>query len=314
MRIRLVALGVVAVAILAGLVAYLARPGSLSPEDFAAQYQTPLPPPDKPLTVYHLGHSLVGRDMPAMLAQMAGHDYRSQLGWGASLQNHWTGEIPGFEAENTTDRFEPARDALASGRFDTLVLTEMVEIKDAIAFHDSADFLARWVRLAREGNPDIRVYLYETWHDLDDPDGWLDRIDADLGQFWEGQLLRPAMAEDGVGTIYVIPGGQVMAAVVRDIDAGQIPGLTRREDLFARSADGTQDMIHFNDIGAYLMALTHYAVLYGRSPVGLPNALKRADGTDAVAPGPETARLLQEIVWRVVTSYAPSGVAPTLEG
>ena len=33
---------------------------------------------------------------------------------------------------------------------------------------------------------------------------------------------------------------------------------------------------------AYLVALTHYAVLYRQSPVGLPHALSRADGTPAL--------------------------------
>ena len=78
--------------------------------------------------------------------------------------------------------------------------------------------------------------------------------------------------------------------------------ITSRADLY-------KDDIHFNDHGAYLMALTHYAVLYGRSPVGLPHALKLYDGTRAADPGPEAAQMMQETVWRVVTSYAPTGVS-----
>lgn len=294
---------------------YLAPPATLSDEAFAAAYEIPLPPVEAPLTVFHLGHSLVGRDMPALLAQMVpGHDYASQLGWGATMKGHWDGEVPGFDEENAHPRFEPAKSALESGRFDTLVLTEMVEIKDAIAYFDSGEYLARWARLARTANPDIRIYLYETWHNLDDPAGWLDRIDNDLGLYWEGTLLRQAMAEEGVGTVYVIPGGQVMAAIVREIDAGRVPGMTRREDLFAIGDDGKQDTIHLNDKGTYLMSLTHYAVLYGRSPVGLPRDLLRADGTPADAPTPEAARVMQEVVWRVVTGYGPTGVAPQPAG
>ena len=58
------------------------------------------------------------------------------------------------------------------------------------------------------------------------------------------------------------------------------------------------------------MALTHYAVLYGKSPVGLPRELLRADGSPAVAPSPELARRMQEIVWEVVTSIRETGVPP----
>ena len=54
-----------------------------------ALYAAPLPAPKGALRVYHLGHSLVGRDMPAMLAQLAGagHHYDSQLGWAHHLRN-----------------------------------------------------------------------------------------------------------------------------------------------------------------------------------------------------------------------------------
>ena len=122
--------------------------------------------------------------MPAMLAQLApqGHDYASQLGWGTSLREHWEPDVPvnGFDTENAHDKFRAARDGIASGDFDAVVLTEMVEITDAIRYHDSADYLARWASLAHEATPSARIYLYETWHHTDDPAGWFDRIDTDL--------------------------------------------------------------------------------------------------------------------------------------
>jgi hypothetical protein len=87
--------------------------------------------------------------------------------------------------------------------------------------------------------------------------------------------------------VHVIPAGQVMARFVRagSRQARRTAGpQVAGKDLFARNPDGTQDNIHLNDLGNYLVALTHYAVLYHRSPVGLPHRLKRADGTDASAP------------------------------
>ena len=314
-RLKAAFAGLVVVAAIAVGAGFVFRTTTLPAAEFAACYETALVAPDRPLVVYHLGHSLVGRDMPAMLEQLApGQTHASQLGWGASLRNHWTGDIAGFDAENAHPQFEPAEQALTSGRFDTVILTEMVEIQDAIAHHDSAQYLAKWTKRIRQANPDTRVYLYETWHPLDDPAGWLTRLDRDLGLFWEDELLRPAMAEKGVGTIYVIPGGQVMAAFVREIDAGNVPGMTRRDTLFGRNADGSQDQIHFNDLGAYLMALTHYAVLYEKSPVGLPFALLRANGSPADAPSPEVAHKMQEVVWKVVTGYRPTGVGRQPEG
>jgi len=265
----------------------------------------PLPRPDAPLATYHLGHSLVGRDMPAMLAQLAGHVHASQLGWGSSLRDHAKGTVAGFDTENAHPAHEPAEAALRSGRFDAVVLTEMVELRDAVRYHDSARWLAHWASLARAANPNARLYLYETWHRLPDPEGWLDRIDADLQALWTDRVLTPAMQRSGQ-PIYLIPAGQVMAAVTRAAEAGRIPGLTNRQDMFT-------DDIHLNDTGNYLVALTHFATLYHRDPTGLPPALTRvltrADGTAATPIAPQTARALQHLVWATVPRYAATGMA-----
>lgn len=280
-----------------------------------AIYETPLPPPQGALRVFHLGHSLVGRDMPAMLAQLAGqgHRYNSQLGWGTSLKEHWEDDLPinGFDSENAHPNFRPASEAIASGVYDAVVLTEMVELQDAIGYHQSARYLSWWNALARNANPATRVYLYETWHRTDDPDGWLSRIDSDLENLWEDKILMPALDATGdVQPIHVIPAGQVMARFVRAVEAeGGVGNIIAQHDLFALQDDGTPDPIHLSDLGNYLVALTHHAVLYHRLPEGLPRQLGRADGSPATAPSPEAAKLMQQIVWEVVTGYKKTGVA-----
>ncbi|MEZ5754252.1 MAG: SGNH/GDSL hydrolase family protein [Paracoccaceae bacterium] len=274
----------------------------------ATLYATPLPAADQPLSVFHIGHSLVNRDMPAMLAQLAGdgHRYESQLGWGAQLQSHW-GDSPvnGFEAENAHPRYRDAREAVSSGDYDAIVLTEMVEIRDALRYFDSARYLAQFADTALAARPDVRIYLYETWHPLNDPEGWLERIDADLARYWEAGILRPALLQLPEGSrIYLIPAGQALAALVRTIEAqGGVGNVKDRRDLFS-------DDIHLNDLGNYFIALVHYAVLYGSSPEGLPHELMRADGTAADAPAPETARLMQQIAWQVARSTPLTGLAP----
>ncbi|NCO87455.1 MAG: hypothetical protein GW886_12575 [Rhodobacterales bacterium] len=283
-----------------------------------AAYGVPLTAPSSPLRVFHLGHSLVGRDMPAMVAQLAGagHEYHSQLGWGTSLREHWYPDVPinGHDTENAHDRFRPARAAIASGGYDAVILTEMVELLDAVKYHDSGTYLVQWADLARAANPDTRVYLYESWHGLDDPAGFLQRLDGDLPALWEGRLLAADLRVDQPRPIHVIPAGQVLARVVRAIEATPLPGLARRDDLFARTPEGTRDPIHMNDIGAYLVAVTHCATLYHRSPVGLPYALRRADGSPADAPGAQAAALIQQLAWEVVTGYRKTGVAAEVTG
>lgn len=290
-----------------------ARSAAVDHSAALALYDRPAIIPEGPQRVFHLGHSLVGRDMPAMLAQLAGsgHDYQSQLGWGTTLQQHWgpTEGINGFSTENAHPRFRAAADAVDSGSYDSVVVTEMVEIRDAIRYHDSAKYLARWAERARNARSDVNVYLYETWPEITDPEGWLNRVDLDLTRYWEEQILLPAAQNTG-HPIYVIPGGQALAAVVRAvIERGGVDGVSRAEDFFAIAADGSQDNVHFNDLGAYVIALTHYAVLYQRDPSGLPHQLNKADGSPAIAPGQDLAALMQSIVWGVVQAYPKTGLA-----
>ncbi|KIC14092.1 hypothetical protein [Leisingera sp. ANG-Vp] len=278
----------------------------------------PLSAPEGPLQVFHLGHSLVGPDMPHMLAQLApgGHGYNSQLGSGTSLRAHWEPEdnILDFETANQAPAFRDAKEAIGSGGYGAVVLTEMVELRDALKYFDASKYLGKWADLARGASPAPRIYLYETWHRLDDAEGWLERIDADLETLWTRKLLGPDSRRNSGHPVYLIPGGQVLAAVARAAEAGEIPGVASRESLFARTPEGGLDSIHINDLGAYAVALTHYAVLYQRSPEGLPYQLTRRDGSPAEAFSAEGAAKVQQIVWDAVRALPRTGIAAGSSG
>jgi len=46
------------------------------------------------------------------------------------------------------------------------------------------------------------------------------------------------------------------------------------------------------------------------APMGLPHAMRLAEGRAVRAPGAEAAALMQRIVWDLVTGYPKAGVAP----
>ncbi len=284
----------------------------------AAMPVTPLEPPERGLRVFHLGHSLVGRDMPAMVEQLAHaaghveHDHHSQLGWGTTLRAHWepSVEVNGFEAENDHDRFLPAREAIESGVHDAVILTEKVELRDALRWHDGARYLHTWARAARAARPDARLYLYETWHPREDPDAWLNRLETDAATLWEGQLLARASTDPAAWPVHVVPAGRVMAAFVRALrERNGVEGMSDESSLFRRTADGMIDPIHLGDAGNYLVALTHVAVLYHQAVEGLPHDLLRADGSPTDPLSDEAALLMQRVVWQVVQGLAVTGLA-----
>ncbi|WFE75686.1 hypothetical protein [Roseinatronobacter sp. S2] len=293
------------------------EPRPLSAQDRAALYKSALPQPDSSQTVYQLGHSLVGHDIPAFIEQLAAsagfpdHRYNSQLGWGTSLREHWDPAHPvnGFDDMNTTQAWRDPHEALDSGDYDSFIMTEMVELKDAIRWHDSARYATLWAAKARAGRPDIRVYMYESWPHLTTLDDWLHRLDTDPDALWEGTILAQAMAQSGTGVIHVIPVGRVMAALTRAAAAqGGVAGMADHTDLFARTPTSDLDPIHLNDVGNYLVALTHFAVLYHQDPRGIPHELLRADGSMAQAPPPELAELMQETVWSVTRALPVTGL------
>ena len=295
-----------ALGLLAAYLVFQWFPGGLSDKELAQYYGTPKPPPDGPLRVYHLGHSLVGHDMPVMLEQLAGagHSHASQIGSYATLQSHWEPDIPvkGFEKANKHAAFQDPKEALQTGSFDALVLTERIGLSETIREAKTPEYVAKWAEMAWAANRDTDVYVYETWHYLTTKWGWLRRIDWDRLRHWQAGITDQAVKDTG-RAIHIIPAGTVMATFVREVKSqGGVGGITRAEDLF-------RDHIHFNDHGAYLVALTHYAVLYRKSPVGLPFDLKKADGTPMQPLDPKAAALMQEVVWQVVSTYPRAGVS-----
>ena len=209
---------VAALVLLAGFLFLQWLPGGLSKDELARLYGTPKPVPDKPLRVYHLGHSLVGRDMPAMLEQLAGagHSHNSQLGSFATLQSHWEPEVPikNFEKANDHAAYRDPKEALASGAYDALVLTERIDLGKTIRDAETPAYVAKWADLAWSANPDTAVYVYETWFYLSTKWGWQRLIDWDLERHWQAGIVDPAVRETG-RAIHIIPAGTAMAAFVR---------------------------------------------------------------------------------------------------
>lgn len=196
------------------------------------------------------------------------------------------------------------------GDYDVLVLTERVPLSNTLPWHNSEEEALRWFTHAwKEGNggKGAETVLYATWVDIDsgpnaenpydDPEGnipFRDRLQLEMKGWEKIQSHVNANRPAGSPPMRMIPGPLLMAALYDAIRAGQAPGLSKISDVFS-------DSIHLNDLGAYYIALAHYAVIYDRDPRGLPNRLGLS-----TSPSRELATWMQNTVWRIVTGYEGS--------
>ena len=107
----------------------------------------------------------------------------------------------------------------------------------------------------------------------------------------------------GREALFVVPVGQAVLALREKIVAGQALGLKRQSDLF------TDAIGHPRPPLQALVAYCHFAVIYRRTPVGLPvpAILSKSPG------GEKLNHLLQELAWDAVTHHPLSGVKGTVE-
>jgi hypothetical protein len=256
--------------------------------------------PVKGQRIFTCGHSFHVW-MPAILTDIAAKakvDGHVQVGLssigGSQVIRHW--DLP--------DDKNKAKDALKTGQVDVLTLSP-IYLPDA--------GIENFTKLALEHNPDIRITVQEFWLPYDNVSAWTNRpksIDRDAKTIAE---LREAHADYfksmdehvtalnkkyGKRTLFVVPAGQAVLALREKVIKGDAPGIAKQSELF------TDVLGHVHPPIRVLAAYCHFAVIYRRSPVGLPVPA-------ALAMQPEAEKLnrvLQELAWEAVTKHPLSGV------
>ena len=101
----------------------------------------------------------------------------------------------------------------------------------------------------------------------------------------------------GRQVVLVVPVGQAVIALREKIVAGQAPGLNNQWELFS------DELGHPKPALTILMGYCHYAVIYRKSPVGLPVPPQLGAGPQAES----LNRLLQGLAWDAVAHHPLSG-------
>lgn len=216
---------------------------------------------------------------------------------GSRVIQHW----------NIADDMNKAKMELQTGKVDVLTLSPIFLPDEGIE---------NFTKLAVENNKDIRILVQPIWLRWDIYEPTTKRPDKVDHNAITGEELRKrhevyfkAMDEhirelnkkQGKTVLYIVPAPQAVIALREKIIAGQAPGLKMQSDLF------TDDLGHGTAPLQALVAYCNFAVMYRRSPVGLPvpEVLKKAKLGDQEE---KLNKLLQELAWEAVTQHPLSGV------
>ena len=258
----------------------------------------------KGLRVFTCGHSFHVWVVP-MLAELAAaagiKDHviagKSSIG-GSTVMKHW----------NVPDEKNLAKQALRDGKVDVLTLSPIWLPDEGID---------NFAKLAFAHNPNIRITVQEYWLPNDeyhpvyplDTRKKVDHNATTIPALQKAQdqydhdvddYARAINAKLGKPALVTVPVGQAVVRLREKVIAGTCPGIKQQTELFRDNWGHPQPPIQA------LAAYCHFAVIYQRSPVGLPMpaALKKNPAWDN-----KLNRLLQELAWDTVKAHPMSGVA-----
>lgn len=253
------------------------------------------------LTCYHVGNSFTRwTNIPQQLANLSVSEERPslpgfQLTDGQSLNYHWdtgvrSGLPPGFGTRS--------RDELSTGTWDTLILQPFSQEWQSHMISGFNEYSRRYYQLADASG--TQVYLFAYWPWQSQPLTTQASINAAFEQ------VRTTISQGGSKPALIIPAGQALKAVIDACGSGALAGYNRSSFYM--------DERHPSALGGYVSALTHYATVYKKSPVGLPASALSSNATSQPFAVPSSvASRIQQIVWNTVGTYPNSGVVITLE-
>lgn len=240
-------------------------------------------------------------DILVDLCKKAKIDGHEQVGvsviGGSQVIQHW----------NVPDDENAAKKALQTGKVDVLTLSPLF-LPDA--------GIENFTKLALEHNKDIRVLVQPIWLRWDvyepttQPPEQVDHNAITIAELRKrhepyfkemDKFIRDLNEKFGKTVLYEVPANRAVIALREKVVAGQAPGLKTQNDLF------TDALGHGTAPLRVVVAYCNYAVMYRRSPVGLPvpEELKSAKLGDNEE---KLNKLLQELAWDAVVQDPLSGV------
>ena len=220
---------------------------------------------------------------------------------GSTVQKHW--DVPEDKSA--------VKQVLKAGGADVLTLSPIWLPDDAIE---------QFVKLGIEHNPALRITVQEYWMPNDEyepvyPLQTKKKVDhnaTDLTKLRDATQRYAKDIEDyvkginqrlGRDAVLIVPVGMAAVTLREKIVKGEAPGLKQQSELFRDNWGHAQLPLQL------LSSYCHYAVIYRKSPVGLPvppafRTLKDMSDDDKA----KLNTLLQQIAWDTVRAHPMSGI------
>ncbi len=179
------------------------------------------------------------------------------------------------------------------------------------AIENEADYGGRFDAACREHSPGVQLWLYAQWPDQEFQDAWAQGRDSASGlglepaATWEQgvanhlryiERIRDRLDADRPGpAVKIVPAGSALATIKQRVDAGEFPGI---DNFFAAFFS---DAVHLSPRGRYVVALVHYACLFGESPEGKVDGLTSGFNDEQLS-------IVQRITWDTARGYRFAGV------
>ncbi len=274
----------------------------LFPDLVTSEEKKSAEPITKGQRVFTCGHSF-HVFVPDILADIAeSRDQRSR-----SSRNVFDWRLTHHSALGCMEEKNQAKEALKTGKVDVLTLSPIFLPDPGIE---------KFTNLALEHNKDIRILVQPIWLRWDIYEPTTKRpakVDhnaitgAELRKRHEpyfksmDEYIGELNKKLGKTVLYEVPVPQAVIALREKIIAGEVPGIKTQEELF------TDALGHGKPPLTLLVSYCNYAVMYRRSPVGLPvpNVLKASKLGENEA---KVNRILQELAWEAVSKHPLSGV------
>jgi hypothetical protein len=220
---------------------------------------------------------------------------------GSTVRKHW--EVP--------EEKSAVKQVLKAGGADVLTLSPIWLPDEAIE---------QFVKFGLEHNPALRITVQEYWMPNDEyepvyPLQTRKKVDhnaTDLAKLRDATARYAKDIEDyvkginqrlGKDAVLIVPVGMAAVTLREKIVKGEAPGLKQQSDLFRDNWGHAQLPLQI------LSSYCHYAVIYRKSPAGLPvpfafRGIKDMSDDDKA----RLATLLQQIAWDTVSAHPMSGV------